>query len=229
VTEVIVLTGAANWQVGDWLASFYPEDLPPEWRMSYYANEFSTTLLESPVWDNPERLEQLAEMLEDCHEGFHPVLTVKAGEVAPQQVIDFFQWLDKLDVDIGIRRLAGVLLSVEDEVAEQSVLQEWRECIPEILPVALRGCNGFIDANRQWLSDHKMSPVWTMSQPVDDNFECWLCEVSLTDDMRGYARQVGEFLSGIPSHRSVCMIATSGYEDIARLRELSTIVRLING
>ena len=224
-----ILIGAASWQVNEWLTSFYPEDLPPEWQLSYYANEFSTALLESQLWNNPEQLEQLAEMLEDCHEGFHPVLSVEEGKVTPQQVSGFFQWLDKLDVDIGTRRVAGVLLSVEGEVFERSALQEWLECIPEVVPVALYGYDGFDGANGHWLAAHRMSPVWLASQPVVKNIEYWLCDLSLTDDKRELAKQVGGFLAGIPGNRSVCLIAGSGYEDIARLMELSTIVRLING
>lgn len=37
--------GACNWQHSSWLGSFYPEDLPEEWRLSYYANEFHTVLV----------------------------------------------------------------------------------------------------------------------------------------------------------------------------------------
>lgn len=39
--------GSIGWQHDDWQNSFYPEDLPEDWRLSYYANEFSTVLIPS--------------------------------------------------------------------------------------------------------------------------------------------------------------------------------------
>jgi uncharacterized protein YecE (DUF72 family) len=41
-----VLLGALDWKVPRWRDEYYPEDLPEEWQLSYYANEFSTTLID---------------------------------------------------------------------------------------------------------------------------------------------------------------------------------------
>lgn len=32
--------GALDWMGPDWLASYYPPDLPEDWRLAYYANEY---------------------------------------------------------------------------------------------------------------------------------------------------------------------------------------------
>ncbi|MBJ6611296.1 MAG: hypothetical protein JG718_13115 [Candidatus Thiothrix moscowensis] len=42
---------AYGWSPADWQRLFYPEDLPQEWRISYYANEFASVLLPVSVWD----------------------------------------------------------------------------------------------------------------------------------------------------------------------------------
>jgi hypothetical protein len=37
--------GACGWQHAGWEVDFYPDDLPEDWRLSYYANEFHALLL----------------------------------------------------------------------------------------------------------------------------------------------------------------------------------------
>ena len=37
--------GAYGWKHENWLDSFYPEDLPGDWQLTYYANEFSCVLM----------------------------------------------------------------------------------------------------------------------------------------------------------------------------------------
>jgi|GEM_PF-4031541 len=223
------MIGAADWQAEEWLTSFYPEDLPSEWRLSYYANEFSTTFLDCLQWCDPEQQDLSEEMLEDCHTGFHPVVSIGIDKVTPQQVNSFFQWLAQLDEEIGIQRVAGVMLSADGGAVEKSSLQLWRECIPQELPIALQGYSGFDDINRQWLLDYRMSPIWLANQVVDADFGYWLGDISVTSDTRAMAAQVEAYLSVVSVNHSICLIAGSGYEDIERLRQLSTVVRLING
>lgn len=40
-----LLIGSAGWQHPEWENSYYPEDLPPDWRLGYYANEFSLAVI----------------------------------------------------------------------------------------------------------------------------------------------------------------------------------------
>lgn len=44
---------ACGWSPADWGRVFYPEDLPEDWRISYYANEFGCVLLPAEGWVNP--------------------------------------------------------------------------------------------------------------------------------------------------------------------------------
>jgi len=227
VTEVLI--GAASWEEDEWLASFYPEDLPAEWRMAYYANEFSTTVINCHTYCDAAGMDLLTEMLEDCHEGFRPVLSINPDKVTLDQAGLFFQWLDELDSEIGIRRLAGVLLSLDVLTDGESLLQDWRQRIPRVLPVALDGDIQFDTENQRRLSEQHISPVWRADRPAIGGQGYWLAVVSLTGDTPGLATQMGYFLDSITAENSACVIAASGYGDISRLHELSTIVRLIHG
>ncbi len=41
---------ARGWEHAGWEGGFYPDDLPVEWRLSYYANEFSGVLVPEDAW-----------------------------------------------------------------------------------------------------------------------------------------------------------------------------------
>ncbi len=41
---------ASGWDHPAWNGRFYPEDLPPEWRLTYYANEIDAVLLPQRLW-----------------------------------------------------------------------------------------------------------------------------------------------------------------------------------
>jgi hypothetical protein len=44
----ISLVGTAGWERAGWSADYYPEDLPPDWRLAYYANDCGCVLLDAP-------------------------------------------------------------------------------------------------------------------------------------------------------------------------------------
>ena len=48
--EPRLLLGTVGWERPDWLSGYYPADLPPEWRLAYYANDCSCVLLPPAAW-----------------------------------------------------------------------------------------------------------------------------------------------------------------------------------
>lgn len=44
--------GALGWRHEQWSGSFYPEDLPADWRLTYYSNEFPLVLVPQPDWSS---------------------------------------------------------------------------------------------------------------------------------------------------------------------------------
>jgi len=74
--------GSAGWDHAAWAGSFYPDDLPPEWRLSYYNNYFTCSYLSYEEWSqqNPATL---AQWVEDTLERFCFVLQLPRGGAAP--------------------------------------------------------------------------------------------------------------------------------------------------
>lgn len=45
-----LIVGARGWDHSGWNGTFYPDDLPEDWRLSYYANEFAGVLVPEALW-----------------------------------------------------------------------------------------------------------------------------------------------------------------------------------
>jgi hypothetical protein len=50
MTESTIVTPRGWWDLAD-AAAFYPSDLPEDWRLTYFANQFGATLLPWSLWD----------------------------------------------------------------------------------------------------------------------------------------------------------------------------------
>ncbi len=48
--DIGFIVGARGWDHDAWLGRFYPDDLPSDWRLGYYANEFSGVLVPETQW-----------------------------------------------------------------------------------------------------------------------------------------------------------------------------------
>jgi len=48
--EYVVLIGAHGWLHKAWKEEFYPDDLPREWQLGFYANEFPVVILPASYW-----------------------------------------------------------------------------------------------------------------------------------------------------------------------------------
>jgi hypothetical protein len=58
-----------GWDHPGWKGVFYPDDLPPEWRLSYFANEFSAVLVPQYAWEGEDKV-PLGGWVDDVSDGF---------------------------------------------------------------------------------------------------------------------------------------------------------------
>ncbi|PLY14828.1 MAG: hypothetical protein C0631_09960 [Sedimenticola sp.] len=71
--------GALGWDHAGWQGRYYPDDLPEEWRLSYYANDFAAVLLPWLFWADASQ-QRLAAWLDDVHARFRFFLEVREPE-----------------------------------------------------------------------------------------------------------------------------------------------------
>ena len=61
--------GAFGWLHPHWINSYYPEDLPEDWRLGYYSNEFNTVLVPAVYWQDM-RADVCEGWMDDVHQDF---------------------------------------------------------------------------------------------------------------------------------------------------------------
>jgi len=118
-----------------WCEGFYPDDLPLEWRLSYYGNEFRALLL---LQDDINSLscEEVVEWLEDLNDDSRLLYELE---------FDSFSALSSLPVEL-VRRLQGVVCTVT--TAQLNVLLEQTVLLPAEMPFYLR-CLGDVPSAEQ--------------------------------------------------------------------------------
>ena len=65
-----------GWEHEAWLTSYYPDDLPEDWRFGYFANEHAGVIVPESVWQNADA-DQIEEWFDDAHDNFAWVIEVR--------------------------------------------------------------------------------------------------------------------------------------------------------
>ncbi len=106
-----VLIGARGWSHPGWQSNFYPEDLPEDWRLAYYANIFSMVVIPEPVW---AQLSDIAALRDECADEF-------------RFVVELPLWRNAAGLSAQVERLqqlgeqcAGVILHPEQENSDEN-------------------------------------------------------------------------------------------------------------
>ncbi len=196
-----VLTGAIDWRYEAWNDEYYPEDMPEDWQLGYFANEFSTVVIDTDI--NTEEMENIVEQLEDCHERFHPILRFNASS---QGVSDIEHWIEALsEVEI---KPAGIWLQGQWEI--QSLGDH-----AQALPIAVGG------------SDPEQ-PCRLI--PAAHGRASWLILVDLSAADREIAAALGKALQDeMVKEHNICVIAINGHDSVAKLQNLRTMITLLGG
>lgn len=58
-----------GWDHDGWSGAFYPDGLPPEWRLTYYGNEFRAVVVPAALWQQADAV-TAAQWATDTAEGF---------------------------------------------------------------------------------------------------------------------------------------------------------------
>jgi hypothetical protein len=112
-----LLIGACGWSHSGWLADFYPQDLPVDWHLSYYANEFPVVLVTAQEWNLPEAA--VSQWCEDTEASFRFVVEITANTVEELQL--------QLERIVGFGERCVGLLLVTSLYTEEIALNELLE------------------------------------------------------------------------------------------------------
>lgn len=164
VTHTRMRMAAQGWDHVSWQSDFYPQDLPMDWRLPYYSNEFSAVTVPAATWvaaDASEIQSWVEETTEDFL--FYP-------EVMVMQT-DGLQFARKSQ-QLG-EKLGGILLHPG---AGQGGIQEMIasfEQASEIAPscMLLSGDRSFTAAEEILLAEQGVELAWRIENSANDEIQ----------------------------------------------------------
>ena len=80
-----VLIGSCGWKYSAWLDDFYSDDLPEDWQLGFYSNEFPVVYVSSGDWVDETEMD---EWVEDISEDFRFILQVPADALMNESLFE---------------------------------------------------------------------------------------------------------------------------------------------
>ena len=149
--------GARGWFHAAWQESFYPEDLPEDWQLSYYANEFSTVLVPADYWSRYNM--DAEQLLDDVSEDFVFYLECPRDDA---ELPEFFQHCEMLGQQLGgifvdqaieFQGVYPLYCRHEDGGCEQIIWQPGNHADSGVAELRLHGAD--LKKQRVWLEQFR--------------------------------------------------------------------------
>jgi len=125
--------GSAGWDHADWVGSFYPEDLPAEWRLSYYNTAFTCTYLSYETWSGQDAA-TLVQWVGDTLERFRFVLQLRPGGPVAEDAQKLALLAPRAGLLVDESGAYPQLLWLESNPDLKRLAQGLREIAPSALP-----------------------------------------------------------------------------------------------
>lgn len=212
---MLIELAAYGWDGPAWSA-FYPEDLPPEWRLDYYSNEFGSLVVPAADWARVS-IDEAARWLGEAPQGFR------------------FYW-ELADAEGATRLLE--LASQEREVADhlggwlfQSGLileRELFEVLSNCLPGAGYGRRPVPALQAELLASQGVTLCWQEEVALNcRGTGLRVLEISQRPDLRALRRTVDEqYAAGV---EQLLLLLQPNAQTLPALQELHTFTTLLNG
>jgi len=157
-----LLIGAVGWEHENWIGSYYPADLPEDWRFGYYSNQLRSVLLPEEFWQQQNLSEQIELVRDDLYADFRMVLQwsvdeaitdIEAARLFLDKCQPFDANVDAFLVDVSGSDQAAVTRAIE-------TLQNYRPvCISTNDADLEKACLEIEGVSRIWRADLEDSPM----------------------------------------------------------------------
>lgn len=157
-----ITVAARGWAHPAWCSSFYPDDLPEDWQLSYYSNEFRAVLVPAAEFANVDPLE-VERWVEDASEEFEFYLEVE----------DLFTDWAKFARVAGLlgEQFKGILLRPLKVDADLAMIASCLDAATALAPVCvlLPEDTKISESGRDLLRQHRVELGWN----VGDGEPAW--------------------------------------------------------
>ena len=152
-----ILTGSRGWIHESWQKEYYPEDLPEDWQLGFYSNEFPVVLVPAEYWDNVDE-ETLEGWCEDISETFSFLFEVPSTVVADEKKLNaLIEQVKSFE-----SHCLGVILNINAELLEDiNTLENVIQMVKKITRVCVQLSVGEEnDSLLQLLEKEDVSVCW---------------------------------------------------------------------
>ena len=216
-----LLIGACGWSHPDWTDDFYPEDLPVDWRLGYYANEFPVVLVTEEEWRFPEA--DVQTWCEESETSFRFILEITASTVEEVQ--------SQLDRAAAFSdRCIGSLLCVSGNT-DLSLLENLLDQVAAFSPVCVDYSNKEVtESVIQVLQQRQISLCWHgEGEPVGLTWGSFAVAriISTDTNPKKIRHWVESCLSGVDEQRQTVLLFDGEPPDIGAVRQAQIISDLL--
>ena len=157
-----ILIGACGWLHENWQDNFYPEDLPQDWYLGYYGNEFSVVLVRDKEWQQGGSVEEWLEETDDVPAFICELPLQDYKQDILQQAEKYLTAASKM-----AERCAGIVCRVNNSVNVEelkNLLQASQAIAPTVL--AMDDASQEIQA---LMNELKVNPLWSSAEDNNDH------------------------------------------------------------
>lgn len=227
----LVLIGACGWKHKDWLNDFYSEDLPEEWQLGYYSNEFPVVYVRTNDWldESYETVSDMAEWTEDVTDSFRFILEVPAKILCDEKL--FASALNQAK-DLG-KFCLGLVFQLSHNVCSDILLLE--KCITKaqmVSSVCVDKCDISLTTEiKGLLFKSNVNQVWNGKSHHEESIDSSSLAISYVSgdnlDMVALRKVIEVCLSVSDENRISVLCIDGDPPSLEVLRNADTIVNLL--
>lgn len=209
--------GAYGWQHTHWQDTFYPADLPADWQLSYYSNEFNCVLVPAACWQG-DACAQCESWLDSVHEDFQFFLECHMGIF---DVLDFDVFAESLQI---LRpQLFGLVFLDEKQRIPPQIERQFVSLFESLAVDVYASSPVFVEQAGVHVGD-----VWRPEQPQISSFAYIEHELSNLREVRHYVEGFASQLEKVkPQVEDATMIVHHANLQAANLSKLRAVVEIM--
>lgn len=194
VKTLNIQLGAYGWQHAHWLNHFYPEDLPEDWQLPYYSNEFNSVLVPAAYWQT-HAIDDCVEWMGNVHANFRFFVECQ---------VDMFAHISKQTLCAALQVLQPQLSALVFPEAEQPMPTRVKKDFFDIID--LLGVDVCSAGDRfDFQPDIRVNSIWRNTASQASGFAFMANDLT---DLRGARVLVEQFVAALASEESRPEVAT---------------------
>lgn len=156
-THTDIIVAAHGWSHPGWCDDFYPEDLPEDWQLSFYSNEFRAVVVPASAWSIEDPLE-IERWAEDTSEDFVFYLEVVGLQTDWVRLAEAVKPLGE--------QLGGILLRPVEVDADLAMIASCLDAAVTVAPVCvlLPEKMELSEIGRSLLKQQNVSLCWNVGE-----------------------------------------------------------------